>query len=439
MTGLKLWRAMCIVGLSSLAALTGCSSGGGGRDIPAAPAQVWRNPDISPESVAIGGTWAQWRGNDRDGRYHDGAWPSKLNGKLDKQLEIKIGPGYAAPIVASDRFFTFETFEKSVEVVRAFDRRTGEELWRTQWVGAVGVPFYAARAGSHVKSTPAYDGTHIYAAGMQDTLTCLNAANGDIVWRVDFREKFGTGVPTYGCVSSPMAHGGHVYIQAAKSLVKLDKRDGAVIWRAMEGSEAQASPVMATLAGEQQVVALSMNTLAGVDPDTGAVLWKDGVTSTFGQQSVTPTIYGDDKVFVAAHGKRAYMYQISRNGDAFEAKLLWDNRLASHVSSPVVGGDYLYYHPRNNRVNCVDANTGDIKWASWKDFGAYASLIINGDKLLVMGGDGDVFLIRATPEKFDPFDEIDLAGAHAWTHIVVADRQMFIRDDDKLTVYLWRD
>src|SRR5262249_50183367 len=133
----------------------------------------------------------------------------------------------------SDRVFVFETTDEKTESVRALDRVTGRELWKASWPGGKSVRLAASKHGSWVKSTPAFDGQRLYAAGFGEVLVCLSAGSGEILWRVDFPKGYGTPVPGFGCVSSPLAVGNHVYMQAANSFVKMDKKTGKVVWRTL--------------------------------------------------------------------------------------------------------------------------------------------------------------------------------------------------------------
>ena len=63
---------------------------------------------------------------------------------------------------------------------------------------------------------------------------CLDAASGDVVWKIDFVEQLKTPLPSFGFVSSPLVSGPWVYVQAAASLVKLEKHTGEIIWRSLK-------------------------------------------------------------------------------------------------------------------------------------------------------------------------------------------------------------
>jgi outer membrane protein assembly factor BamB len=172
-------------------------------------------------------TWPQWRGPNRDGQISGSAWPEKLDtNHLREVWRVELGPSYSGPIVGADRIFTTETKDKKFEIVTALDRATGKQLWRSQWEGAISVPFFAKSNGDWVRSTPALDGDRLYVAGMRDVLVCLSARDGKEVWRKDFVKELKTPPPDFGFVCSPLVDGDAVYVQAAAALLRVNKHTG---------------------------------------------------------------------------------------------------------------------------------------------------------------------------------------------------------------------
>ena len=127
------------------------------------------------------------------------------------------------------------------------------------------VPFFAASNGSWIRSTPCADDGRVYVAGMRDVLVCLDAANGQEIWRIDFTKDLESPLQAFGFVSSPLVIGDHVFVQAGAGFVKLDKATGKVVWRVLEDGggmwgSAFSSPYPATpekydLLGEAKVAA----------------------------------------------------------------------------------------------------------------------------------------------------------------------------------------
>jgi outer membrane protein assembly factor BamB len=336
--------------------------------------------------------WLQWRGPSRDGKVEGPAWPERLQGKALQLLwRVELGPSYSGPIVTPDRVFVTETRDKTEEVVRALDRRTGKGLWQVHWKGAVTVPAYARGNGEWIRSTPAYDGEAVYVGGMRDVLVCPEAKDGHERWRVDFPARFKTAVPNLGLVSSPLVEGEAVYIVASAALAKLDKRSGKVLWRSVEDkvksdvyASAVSSPVMATLAGRRQVLVQNRKTLAGLDPDTGEVFWRREVPSFRGTNIITPTLYGDHSVVTSAFGGRTLRYDVTAEDNALQVRTAWDNPAQGYMSSPLVIGDHLYLHLRNQRFTCLDLRTGKECWITSRAFGRYWSMVARKDRILAL-------------------------------------------------------
>ncbi|MEK6247423.1 MAG: PQQ-like beta-propeller repeat protein, partial [Planctomycetales bacterium] len=175
-------------------------------------------------------TWPQWRGPTRDGKIEAQPWPSSLDkDHLTRSWRVELGASYSGPIVTRDRVFVTESKSSKYEVVRALDRSTGKELWKTQWEGALTVPFFASSNGSWIRATPAFDGERLYVAGMRDVLVCLDAETGKEIWRVDFMKRQRTSLPAFGFVSSPLVIGDHVFVQAGSAFTKLNKHTGKTV------------------------------------------------------------------------------------------------------------------------------------------------------------------------------------------------------------------
>ncbi len=192
-------------------------------------------PAAPVEERAVKATWPQWRGPSRDGIVGGPAWPTALKGDgLQRLWRVELGEGYPGPIVTEDRVFVVETKDQKEEVVRALDRRTGKQLWESNWTGAMKVPFFASANGSWARSTPAYDGGCLYVGGMRDVLVCLDAKTGKERWKADLMNRYKAPLPAFGLVCSPLVVGDAVYVQAAASLLKLDRKTGKTVWRALQ-------------------------------------------------------------------------------------------------------------------------------------------------------------------------------------------------------------
>lgn len=423
---------------AAMAVLTGSSlllaQDAGGAQPPSSKA--------STEEAPIG-VWNQWRGPDRNGHCPGDWWPERLTKDGVKQLwRVELGPSYSGPIVDADMVYTTETVDKEHEVVTAYDRTTGKRKWRTSWEGAMKVPFFAAKNGSWIRSTPALDDESIYIAGMRDVLVCLDKENGKERWRVDFVERFQAPKPDFGFVCSPLVVGDHVYVQAGASVVKVDKKTGETTWRSMADGggmfgSAFSSPTLATIAGQEQLLVQSRSSLAGIAADDGEVLWQKKIRAFRGMNILTPQPYGDS-VFISAYGGRAHRFDISKADGAFAAKEAWNNRAQGNMTSPVVIGKHAYLYLRAKRFACVDLESGEEVWRSSGLSDEYWSLVAQGERMLALTEAGELHLIQHDLDDLKIVDTLQISEGKTWAHLCVDGGQLILREQDGLVAYSWQ-
>lgn len=386
-------------------------------------------------------SWPQWRGPNRDCLVEGPQWPSRLPEEMKPVWRVQLDDSYSGPIVSPDKVFVTETVNKQYEVVRALDRQTGEKVWEAKWEGSMKVPFFAAANGSWIRSTPTWDGERLYVGGIRGVMVCLNANTGEEIWRKDFVAESGASMEQFGFVCSPIVRGDYLYSQCCAGLMKIDKKTGKTVWQAMSESGGMmggsfSSPVVATIAGKEQLVAQSRSTLAGIDFESGKVLWSKEIPSFRGMNILTPTVIGDS-VFTSSYRNGAWMYDIAGSDGAMAMNEKWKNRVTAYMSSPVVIDGHIYLHLQNQRFTCVDAATGETKWTTSKRFGKYWSMVAQGKKILALDERGELLLINASPEKFDLIDRRKISSQPTWAHLAVAGDTIFVRELKAQAAYKW--
>lgn len=414
--------------------------------------------------------WPQWRGPRRDGSVAGVRWPDSLTGsdvaaapRVTLAWQVGgLGESYATPIVTERHVFTVGTESKRNEVATAYDRGTGAKLWERRWEGSLSVPFFAAKNGSWMRSTPAFDGESLYVGGMRDVLVCLDVATGEERWRVDFVARHDAPLPQFGLVCSPLVVGEALYVQAGASLAKLDKRTGETLWRTLDGQgggmdSAFSSPILAPLAGREQLIVQSRTHLSGVDPESGRALWTQSVPAFRGMNILTPLVHGD-AVFTSAYGSRGFLYQIAASApdtsDApappFTVTEAWTARAQGYMTSPVLVNGHAYLFLRSNRFTCVDLATGKDTYISGPTGDEYWSLVSQSDRILSLSNTGRLRLIEADPGAYTVLSDLELVEGPSWAHLAVTSplateaapemqgADLFIRSQTALHAFYWR-
>ena len=400
------------------------------------------SPSATSAEIALDSAWPQWRGPTRNGQFTGPAWPEKLDtNHLQSTWRVEMGPSYSGPIVSGDRVFTTESKDKKFEIVTAFDRKTGKELWRAQWEGAMTVPFFAKSNGDWIRATPACDGESLFVAGMRDLLVCLDAQTGQERWRFDFVKKLAAPAPDFGFVCSPLVDAGSVYVQAGASFVKLNKHTGELVWRTLAEKGGMmgsvfSSPVFADLAGRRQLVVQTRDRLAGVDPADGKVLWEQAVEAFRGMNILTPVAY-KDTLFTSTYGGKTAGFKIAHTDGKFTVTEAWKHKAQGYMSTPIIIDGVAYEHLKSQRVMAIEVETGRELWTSDQSFGKYMSLVAQGDRILALDQRGQLFLFRANQDGFEQLDQRKFTDAETWAHIAVVGDQIFIRELNALAALRW--
>ncbi|GAB5405295.1 MAG: PQQ-like beta-propeller repeat protein [Aureliella sp.] len=395
-------------------------------------------PLFSNKLLAGESDWPTWRGPKRDGYATGDQWPADLS-SLKQVWSKDLSESYSGPIVFDGRVYTTETLKQQDETLMALDAKTGDEIWRKQWAGAMQVPFFAKANGDWIRSTPACDGKHIVVCGMRDVVACFDAATGEEKWRVDF-EKLGEPLPSFGLVCSPLIDGDFVYLQAGGGVRKMQLATGETVWQAMRDGGgmyggAFSSPTIETVHGVRQLLCQTRTKLCGIDLESGKDLWSREIKSFRGMNILTPTVW-NDQVFTSSYGGRSQLIALEPGSDKWSTSVTWEGSAEAYMSSPVIVGDHLYMHLKNTRLSCISLADGEETWRT-KPFGKYWSIITNGEELLALDEKGELLLVAANPEQYTLLDRKEISSEPTWAHVALADGHVFVRRLKGIDCYSW--
>jgi len=371
--------------------------------------------------------WTDFRGPARDGVYRERAvlttWPSAGLTPLWKQ---PVGEGYASFVIAGGHAFTIEQ-RADREVVAAYDVRTGRELWTHAWPAR----FSEMMGGDGPRATPTWSGGMLYALGASGELRCLDAATGRMIWRTNMLEDAGASNLQWGMSAAPLVVDDTVVVlpggDAGKSIVAYDRRTGKIAWTAQDGRQSYASPMLATIAGERQLLVYSASRVMGLSPANGAIRWEFPWQTQPDVNAAQPIVIGPNRVFVSTgYGKGAAVVEVTPDGTGFAVREVWRNiRMKNQFTSSVLHDGFIYGLDESI-LACLDAATGELKWKGGR-YG-YGQLMIAGDRLIVLTEDGDLVLVRATPERHDELSRFTAISGRTWNHPAMADGVLLVRN-----------
>ena len=381
--------------------------------------------------------WPQFRGPDRtDVSKETGLlkeWPT--GGPKQLWLYREAGEGYSGPAIVRGKLYIAGTRDDA-ESLLALDANSGKELWHAK-IG----PVYRERRGNGPRGTPTVDGENIYAISGQGNLACISIA-GKTVWEQSFT-ALGGKRPAWGFCESPLVDGDKVVCTPGGSkgaMAAFDKKNGTLLWQSADFTdEAQyASIVPVDLNGKRQYIQLTQQSIVGIDAHNGKLLWRSPFP---GKVAVVPTpIYRDGHVYVTAgYGVGCKMIKI---GPGNQVTTVYENKvMKNHHGGVILLGDHIYGHADPGWV-CQDFMSGEAVW-SHRNFGKGAIACADGKFYCVEEGSGTVVLIDASPKgwqehgrfKLDPQSKIRPSEGRIWTHPVISNGKLYLRDQELVYCY----
>jgi outer membrane protein assembly factor BamB len=396
--------------------------------------------------------WPQWQGPGRDA-------VSKERGLLKEWLKegpplawkVKgLGGGDSAPSVAAGRVFGMSN-RGDEEVVWTLSEKDGKELWVTRLGPAFPQRMPQSKEGPGC--TPTVDGERLYVLGMGGDLACLQVKDGKILWQRSLTHDFGGRVPTWSYRESPLVDGDWVVCTPGgegATLAALDKATGKTVWKSQvpgNPGPAYASVIAIDFGGQRQYVQFTQRALVGVAASDGKLLWRyDRAASRTGINCSTP-VHHDGLVFAAAaYGTGGGLVKLSKdgNGGVKAAEVYFTKRMQNHHGGMILHDGCLYGADGGNEggyLLCLDFKTGKVLWDE-RDRGLNGvpkgSVAFADGRLYYRTENGTMLLIEPSPKQYverGRFDQPDRSRKPAWSHPVLANGKLYLRDQDVLLCY----
>ncbi|MEN9636248.1 MAG: hypothetical protein RL077_4652 [Verrucomicrobiota bacterium] len=408
------------------------------------PPLRWQLSLFFASSTLAAEDWPRWRGRDGNGHVPAGVVvPTALPAEARYVWRKKIGFGVGSPVVSRGVTYYLDNQENR-ETLHAVDAGTGEGRWHV----AIDETFKDNQSAVGPRSTPVVDGDRIYLQSGRGEFQCLDTATGHVQWRTNFVTDFGAvftgekgttpGAGRHGYTGSALVDGDHLLVGVGgvegASVVCFNKRDGRVIWKSQNDMPGNGGPIVATLAGIKQVVSFTAEAAMGLRFDTGELLWRLPIKTSYGRHVASPIVI-DDLVLVGSHQAGLIAIKISPDKTGCRAETSYiEKRLAPNFSSPVLGAGLLYGLGPAGVLFCADARTGIQKWSHDSPAigsKAHAAFLVMHENILVLADTGELLLIAADPMEYRLISRLKICGA-TWCNPAYAGGRLFVRDAEEL-------
>ena len=357
-----------------------------------------------------------------------------------------IGAGWSGFAVVNGYAVTLEQRGEE-ELVTCYKVDTGELCW----ANALTARHRTVFGGVGPRSTPTIDDGRVYALGATGVLRCLDGATGEMIWSDDILERFGSSpeqegrVLAWGRSNSPLIVNDLVVLPAGgppngafTSLVAYDKVAGDVVWKAGNEQISYSSPVLGSLAGVPQIVSVNEKNISGHSLEDGHVLWKEpwpGNSAANASVSQVHLLSGDRVLISKGYGEGLALIDVTLEDGQFKTKKRWWEKrlLKTKFTQLCVVGQYAY-GLSDGILECVDLQEHRRQWKSGR-YG-HGQILGVGDLILVLGEEGDLMLIEATPTGRNELARLESAiEGKTWNNFALYGNRLVIRNAREAACY----
>jgi outer membrane protein assembly factor BamB len=382
---------------------------------------------------AMAGDWPQFHGLTRNNTTTETGW-SKDWPKDGPPVawRVQVGVGMASFAVMDGHVFTAGNDGENQDTVWCLDLADGKVVWRHD---------YPCKSAAHVmpivpggpSATPCVGDGRVFSVSREGDVFCLEAATGKVLWQKSLLKDFHGQRPVYGYAGSPLLWQGRLFLDVGGdegSTLCLNASNGDTVWAKGRGEAGYATPVMTTLGGKERLVMFKGRELAVLDPQDGSVIASHATTTTDFCNCATPMIGADGTIFISHTGNDGST-GLRLDGTALAAA--WNVRdlgLLYNSGVPWGANALMVFNDSKRGVNdlrCLDLATGRALWESAEVNKGTA--ILSDGHLIVLSTTGELQLCQPSDGGITVLSRAQVLEGKCWVLPVLSGKHLLCRNN----------
>lgn len=376
----------------------------------------------------------QWRGENRDGVYHETGlmkkWP---DGGLEMLWHYdQLGEGYSSVSIANDKIYVNGMRDGQQGWLLVFDlngKLLRQVNYGKEWKGN-----YSGARGAVTVS----EGLIFVESGF-GVLYCLIEESLEVLWKKDLVNELGGKMIDFAMNEVPLVIGNKVIATVGgkqHNIVALNKLTGELIWSTPANGDiaAYCSPIYVEDVDIPQIITMTAKSVLGINPTNGTLLWSYPYADRWDTHANSP-LYSDGMIMcTSGNNTGSLMLKLDKSGKSVSK--VWENKSIENGYSGIVKfNDHVYgYNESRHQFACLDWNTGNQLWAGRI---AQAVPVLADGMLYLYTGTGELLLVKPDETKLDivSSEKVTLGEEQHWAHPVIYNGVMYVRHGDSLMAY----
>ncbi len=364
--------------------------------------------------------WPRWRGPMLNGVSNETV-PATIPDKLPVAWKAQVGTGFSTVSIVGDRVLTMGN-SGDQDTVWCLSAASGEILWQHRYDCELDPLYYEGGPGS----TPTIHGGRVYTLSKKGHARCLDLESGKPLWSRDLVADHGFELPEWSFASSPYIDGDRVLYNVGRGGLALSANTGETLWMPDTATSGYATVVpFSSKEIPLQHLLFSAKALIAFDSTNGNQIWSFPSKASRDVNAADPVVTDEGIILSSTNGTK--MLKPSSLGS--EAEVIWEQRdLKWYFNAGVVIDGHIYSvngtTHRPTELTCTDLKTGEPIWSE-EGFGNGA-VTVAGDTAFLFDK-GSLIIFRTTPKGYEPLLQQKLAEGKCWTVPVLANGQVYCR------------
>ena len=394
--------------------------------------------------------WPAWRGPAMNGISSEKSLPIKWSAQENITWKVPMpGRSGSTPIIWNDTIFlNIGTQDGAGDLeLWALNRNDGKILWKGHIAGGN----HIERKQNMSSPSPVTDGQTVWVMTGVGVLKAFDF-KGKELWARDIQQDYGKFGLNWGYASSPLLHGGDLYVQVLHGMktddpsyiLRINGKTGKTVWRVerptkaiRESPDSYTTPALLRYGSQTEIVITGGDVVTGHDPASGKELWRmDGLNPTnnpFNRIIASPLVVGE--IVIAPTRERPMLaIKAGGRGEITKSHLLWSFDNGPDVPTPVSDGKLLYTVTDRGVAYALDVQTGQTVYGPERlkpDSYSASPVLAEGKIYITSENEGLTSVYRSGP-KFELLSENPL-NDYCLSSPAVSEGQIFIRT----TGHLW--
>jgi len=243
-------------------------------------------------------------------------------------------------------------------------------------------------------------------------------------------------VPGWGFAGSPLVVDNVVIVAASGALIAYDRATGDRRWFRKSKGGSYSSPHLVTIDGVAQVLFLNGAGATSVALTDGTDLWEHPWP---GVPIVQPALTADGDVLISTGGMTGgagtRRIAVAHGPGGWTAEERWtSNGLKPYFNDLVVHKGHAFGFD-GSILACIDLEDGKRKWKGGRYGNGQLVLLPDQDVLLVLSEEGELALVRATPDQFTELARFPAIEGKTWNHPVLVGDVLLVRNGEEMAAF----